>query len=54
VDLDRARSKKRLKRGGPNAHRQALPDVAHVPQPFKDDVLDLHEALDHFEQEDPL
>ncbi len=52
--IERARSKKRLKRGGPNAQRQALTDVAHGPQPFEDDVLDLHAALEHFEQEDPL
>ena len=52
--IERARSKKRLKRGGPNAQRQALTDVAHVPQPVEDEVLDLHAALEYFEQEDPL
>ena len=52
--IERARSKKRLKRGGPNAQRQAFTDIADVPQSFEDDVLDLHAALEHFEREDPL
>ncbi len=52
--IERARSKNRLKRGGPNAQRRALTDVSHVPQPFEDEVLDLHSALEHFEKEDPL
>lgn len=52
--IERARSKKRLKRGGPNARRQAFTDFGKTHQPFDDDVLDLHAALEHFEQEDPL
>lgn len=50
--IEKARFKKRLKRGGPNAKRQELQDSFQTTNPVEDDVLDLNAALAEFEQID--
>lgn len=50
--IEKARFKKRLKRGGPNAKRQELNEAHQTTNPVEDDVLDLHSALEAFEKID--
>ncbi len=52
--IEKARFKKRLKRGGPDAKRQELNESSKTTSPIEDDVLDLHSALEAFEQVDAL
>ena len=52
--IEKARFKKRLKRGGPDAKRQELNESSQSTNPVEDDVLDLHSALEAFEKIDPL
>ena len=51
--VDNARRKRALRRGGA-AHRQVLEQVAVLPAPDADRLLDLDEALDRLEQFDPV
>lgn len=51
--IDKARSKQRLKRGGPHAERQEFNQVTLATNPIEDDVLDLNEALGELEDIDP-
>ncbi len=52
--IEKARAKKRLKRGGPQAKRQELSESSQVIHPVEDEVLDLHAALAEFEKIDPI
>ena len=52
--IERARYKKRLKRGGPDGKRQQLCESHKTANPIEDDVLDLHAALEVFEKIDPV
>ncbi|MCU0711781.1 MAG: ECF-type sigma factor [Pirellula sp.] len=52
--IEKARFKKRLKRGGPNAKRWELNEASQLTNPIEDDVLDLHSALDEFEKVDSV
>lgn len=52
--VEKARSRKRLKRGGPNAERMNLDESMVVAKAIEDDVLDLHAALDCFEKVDSV
>jgi RNA polymerase sigma factor (TIGR02999 family) len=51
--VDNARKKRALRRGGA-AHRQALDQVAALPAPDPDRLLDLDGALNRLEQLDPV
>ena len=50
--IEKARAKKRHKRGGPNAERVGLDDSSCIATPVEDEILDLHDALALFEQID--
>jgi RNA polymerase sigma factor (TIGR02999 family) len=52
--IEKARFKKRLKRGGPNAKRRELYESSRLTNPIEDDVLDLHDALAEFEKVDSV
>ena len=52
--IEKARFKKRLKRGGPDAKRQELRESSQTTNPIEDDVLDLHSALEAFEKVEPI
>ncbi|MBL8891439.1 MAG: sigma-70 family RNA polymerase sigma factor [Planctomycetaceae bacterium] len=52
--IEKARCKKRLKRGGPQAKRQELRESLQSVNPVEDDVLDLNAALTDFEFIDPI
>ncbi|MCU0718730.1 MAG: ECF-type sigma factor [Pirellula sp.] len=52
--IEKARFKKRLKRGGPNAKRRELNASSQLTNPIEDDVLDLHSALAEFEKVDAV
>ncbi len=52
--IEKARFKKRQKRGGPNAKRQQLIESSKTTLPVEDDVLDLHSALEAFEKVDSI
>ena len=52
--IEKARFKKRLKRGGPNAKRQELNESSQTTTPIEDEVLDLHAALEAFEKIDSV
>lgn len=52
--IEKARFKKRLKRGGPNAKRQELNESTQTTTPIEDEVLDLHAALEVFEKIDSV
>ena len=51
--IDTARSKSRLKRGGPNADRIALSEEDTIVLPIADELLDLNEALTELERIEP-
>ncbi len=52
--IERARYKKRLKRGGRCSKRQELRESHQTIHPIEDDVLDLHAALEAFEKVEPI
>lgn len=52
--IERARFKKRLKRGGPHAKRLELSESSQTTTPIEDEILDLHAALEAFEKIDSI
>ena len=52
--IEKARHKKRLKRGGPDAKRLQLTESSQTINPVEDEVLDLHAALEAFEKVDAI
>lgn len=51
--IEKARYKKRLKRGGRDAVREDIDESSQFTNAIEDEVLDLHDALEQFERIDP-
>jgi RNA polymerase sigma factor (TIGR02999 family) len=52
--IEKARYRKRLKRGGENVVRHDIDESSQMTNAIEDDVLDLHAALEQFERIDPI